>query len=99
MGQICDLHKITITEQRQGVWEREGRESDGADWRVDSLGRLISRETLRENREPFKYAAPLSRLDMSVTSDPIRMQIRVVARERIYWAVKYDLSINNAGLL
>lgn len=68
-----DSYKIIIT--------REGRERGG---KIDLTGRLISREASRENREPFKYAVPLSRADMPMTSDPIRMQICGVARRRSY---------------
>ena len=74
-----DLHKIIITEKgTERERERERREEEMRD-RFDAFGcRLISREASHENREPFKYAAPLSRADMPMTSDPIRMQIRVV---------------------
>jgi len=86
---VRDPRKIIITEkdrekEREGEKEREREREREKERREEEMEdrfdgcRLISREASRENREPFKYAAPLSRADMSMTSDPIRMQIRVV---------------------
>jgi len=76
---------------------------------MDRSARLISREASRENRRSLKYAGPLSRADISEAdkrsdthansrqSAAQRAHERERERERSCSAVKYDLSINNAG--
>jgi len=80
-----DPRKIIITEKG-----RERREDRFARDGQINIARCVARKS-----RTLQICRSVIASWYAVTSDPIHMQIRGVAREHSYWAVKYDLSINN----
>ena len=74
-----DPRKIIITEKdREREREKESEKGRGNGRSIRRVQINIARGFARKSRTLQISAAPLSRADMPMTSDPIRMQIRVV---------------------